>query len=89
MFRILIAAICCLPLSTSVIAAECNSKPKEIRSVSEDGSTIVLNDGSQWAVERADQVFARVWLHAENVLVCEGGLMKPIDARPISAKRIQ
>lgn len=89
MFKVLIAALLALPLSTPAVAAECNPKPMEIRSVSEDGSTIELNDGSHWAVERADRVFARVWLHAENVLVCDGGLMKPNDARPISAKRIQ
>jgi len=71
------------------MATNCNSTPLEIRSVSEGGSSIELNDGSRWAVERTDQVFARVWLHAEKVLVCEGGLMKPNDARPISAKRVQ
>lgn len=53
-------------------AASCSTKPR-ILSVSEGGATIELNDGSRWAVERTDQVFARVWLHAESVLVCEGG----------------
>lgn len=89
MSRLLIAALLVVPLSTPGIAADCSSRELEIRSVSEGGSSIELNDGSRWAVERADQVFARVWLHAEKVLVCEGGLMKPNDARPISAKRIQ
>ena len=89
MFRILAAAVGTLSLSSPGMAAECSPTAMEIRSVSEGGSTIELNDGSRWAVERTDQVFARVWLHAEKVLVCEGGLMKPNDVRPISAKRIQ
>ncbi|MDW9776419.1 hypothetical protein GOA89_32530 [Sinorhizobium meliloti] len=85
----LIAVCCLLGVTAPAQAASCGAKPLEIQSVAEGGTTIELNDGSLWAVERADQVFARVWLHAEDVLVCEDGLMKPTDARPISAKRIQ
>lgn len=87
--RGIIAACCVLGVTASAQAASCGAKPLEIRSVAEGGTIIELNDGSRWVVERADQVFSRVWLHAENVLVCEGGLMKPNDARPISATRIQ
>jgi len=89
MFRLPVIALTILSLSTPAIAANCSSTPLEIRSVSDGGSSIELNDGSRWAVERTDQVFARIWLHAEQVLVCEGGLKKPNDTRMISAKRIQ
>lgn len=85
----LLFSLCLLGAAAPGHAASCSTKPLEIRSVSEGGATIELNDGSRWAVKRTDQVFARVWLHAENVLICEGGLMKPNDARPISATRIQ
>ncbi|MDW9359074.1 hypothetical protein [Sinorhizobium meliloti] len=85
----LIAVCCLLGMIAPAQAASCGAKPLEIRTVAEGGTIIELNDGSRWAVERADQVFARVWLQAENVLVCEEGLMKPNDARPISATRIQ
>lgn len=37
-----------------------------------------MGSSTSWrSVERADRVVTRVWLHAENVLVCDGGLMKP------------
>lgn len=67
----------------------CQPKALEIREKAEDGSTLQLEFGSLWAIERAERAETRLWLRLERVHVCKGGLRKENSQRVVKAMRIQ
>jgi hypothetical protein len=64
-----------------------------IKSVSDNGSIIVLDDGSVWQVDRLDQIDSRLWLRLSNITVVDDGfeskLINTDDNEVVGATRLR
>ena len=56
--------------------------------VSDDGSVVVLEDGSVWLVDRVDQIDSALWLPTDGVVACAGRLIDTDDGTAEQARRI-
>lgn len=91
--RLLIAlGLSVTALASAVVAQDENGcKPDlyEIREKAEDGSSIRLEFGSLWAIDRKEWADTRVWLRLERVQICKGVLKKENSQRVVRAVRVQ
>lgn len=60
-----------------------------VRSKADDGSIIILDDGSVWQVSGADTVDARLWLPAEEIVACDDKLINTDEKSTVEAQRIK
>lgn len=61
-----------------------------IKSKSDDGSIITLEDGSVWQVDQINRIDTILWLPTENVLILDQNTLLNIDQKQkVSAKRIR
>jgi hypothetical protein len=67
----------------------CQQESLEIREKASDGSTLRLEFGSLWAIERAEWADTRIWLRLERVHICKDGLRKEGSQHVVRAKRIE
>ncbi|RLP23901.1 hypothetical protein D8676_17845 [Mesorhizobium sp. YM1C-6-2] len=67
----------------------CSKETLEIREKAEDGSTLRLEFGSRWAIDRAEWPHTRVWLRLERVHICKGGLRKERTRHVVNAVRVE
>lgn len=60
-----------------------------VRSVSDDGGVLTLEDESVWLVGEVDRVDSMLWLPADDVISCEGYLVNTGSGEKVSAVRLQ
>ncbi|MFO1505935.1 MAG: hypothetical protein U1F23_02460 [Lysobacterales bacterium] len=60
-----------------------------VRSKADDGSIVILDDGSVWQVSSVDTVDARLWLPAEQIVACDDKLINTDDNSTVEAQRIK
>lgn len=60
-----------------------------VRSKADDGSIVILDDGSVWQVSSVDAVDARLWLPAEQIVACDDKLINTDDHSTVEAQRIK
>lgn len=91
--RLLIALGVSLTFFASSVAAQdesgCKPELYEVREKAEDGSSIRLEFGSLWAIDREEWADTRVWLRLERVYICKDGLKKENSQRVVKAVRVQ
>ena len=61
-----------LLLFSSGVLADCESG-HWIKTKSEDGTILTLEDGSVWKVLNGGEVDSQLWVDADDVLVCDDG----------------
>jgi hypothetical protein len=59
-----------------------------IDEVLNDGSVILLEDGSRWLVDPIDRIETALWLPVSNIVVCERMLINTDDGEKAGAQRI-
>ena len=62
-----------------------------ITNKSDDGSVIILDDGSVWRVSPTDQIDSRLWLPGDTIIVPdnEDSLINSDDGEKVDADRIR
>ena len=88
----LVLGLSLMSIASSAAAQDENGcKPGlyEIREKAEDGSSIRLEFGSLWAIDRKEWADTRVWLRLERVQICKGGLKKENSQRVVKGVRVQ
>lgn len=60
-----------------------------IKSVSDDGGIVILEDESVWRVGEIDQLDSMLWLPADDVIACSGYLINSGNAEKVSAVRLR
>lgn len=81
-------AIVIWPLSPVSAYASCESG-HWIKSVTDDGKIIHLEDGSLWEVSDVDTADFALWLPVSNIVVCDDKLINTDDNEAVEATRIQ
>jgi hypothetical protein len=73
--------------STPLMSAE----QTYLRSKSDDGSVLILADGSVWAVSSLDQIDSALWLPMSTIIISdsEDSLINADDGEKIEARRIR
>ncbi|MDQ0010547.1 hypothetical protein J2T07_002737 [Luteibacter jiangsuensis] len=74
--------------ATSVEALACESG-YWVRSVTDDGGIIVLNDGTIWEVSSLDRIDSSLWLPMTEIVVCDDKLINTDDNETVEATRIK
>ena len=70
------------------VMAECESG-HWVRSVTPDGTIVLLEDGSVWEVDLPDSVMTRLWLPTTEILVCGDRLINTDDGETVYAARLR
>ena len=84
----------CLPLAVAWVAAppahaaSCDGGHM-VDSVTGDGSVVVLEDGSVWNIEAADQPDVAAWTEATGIAVCDGFLVNEDDHETADADELR
>jgi len=60
-----------------------------VKSVSDDGGMVALEDGSVWRVSGTDTVDTFTWLPTEDVIVCDGKLVNTDSNDTVEASRLK
>jgi len=60
-----------------------------IKSISDDGSIIILEDGSVWQVDDIDQIYSALWLPIEEVIVCKGFMINLDNNEKVRVVRLK
>ena len=84
----------CLPLAVAWFAvAPAHAAPCDgghmIDSVTGDGSVVVLEDGSVWSIDAADQPDVAAWTEATAIAVCDGSLVNEDDHETADAEELR
>ena len=76
-----------LALSMPLMAAE----ETFIRDKSDDGSILILADGSVWEVSPVDRVDSALWLPTEDIIIPDSGdcLINKDNGEKVDARRIK
>jgi len=69
-------------------AADCETG-HWVRSVTPDGTIVVLEDGSVWKVDSPDSVITMLWLPATEIVVCGDRLINTDDREVVHAVRVR
>jgi hypothetical protein len=57
--------------------------------VTDDGSVVILEDGSVWLIDPVDQVDTGLWLPTDEVVACPGRLIDTDDRTTAQARRVR
>jgi hypothetical protein len=60
-----------------------------IKSVTDDGSVIVLEDGSVWLIDDVSRIDTALWLPLTEIVVCPGKLINTDDGETADARRLR
>lgn len=60
-----------------------------VRSVTPDGTIVVLEDGSVWEIDPPESVMTMLWLPATEIVVCGDRLIHADDGEAVRADRIR
>lgn len=80
-----------LLLQTTVCFADCISG-HWLSKKSNDGSILILEDGSTWQIESVDRVITMFWLPTDSIIFCENdGVLIDIDdnGEKVYARRLR
>lgn len=87
-FGISLTAAAALVLAAGVAHADCEDG-HWVKSVSSDGAIVILEDGSVWEIDSADQVDTALWLPMTNIVACDDKLIDTDDNEIAGATRIK
>lgn len=85
---LLLATAATLVLAIGSAYADCEDG-HWVQSVSSDGAIVILEDGSVWEIDPADQVDTALWLPTTNIVACDGKLIDTDDNEIAEAKRLK
>lgn len=85
---LLLVAVATLVLTTGLARADCEDG-HWVQSVSSDGAIVLLEDGSVWKIDSADQVDTALWLPTTNIVACDDKLIDTDDNEIAEAIRIK
>lgn len=85
---LLLAAAATLVLATGSVHADCEDG-HWVQSVSSDGAIVILEDGSVWEIDSADQVDTALWLSTTDIVACDDKLIDTDDNEIAEATRIK
>jgi uncharacterized protein len=60
-----------------------------VKSVSDDGGIVALEDGSVWRISDVDAVDTFTWLPTDDVIVCDGKLVNTDSSETVEASRLK
>jgi len=60
-----------------------------VKSVTDDGELVVLEDGSVWQVDPVDAIDSMLWLPTTEIVACDGMLINVDDGEKVSARRLK
>ena len=60
-----------------------------VQSKSDDGSIIILEDGSVWEVDAIGKIYSMLWLPTQGVIVCRGKMINLSDGKTADVIRIK
>lgn len=85
---ILFIVLLCFPILQAIASCESGHW---IQDKSDDGSVIILEDGSKWLISTVDRVDTALWLITDNITICpdEGYIINTDDAEKADATLIQ
>ena len=84
----LLPLILILLLNFSSIAIGCD-EAHLIKEKTSDGSTVTLEDGSVWEINRIDRAYIVSWPPETVIIACEGTLTKVDNGEIVEAMRIK
>ena len=87
-FGMLLAATVALMSAAGFAHADCEDG-HWVKSVSSDGAIVILEDGSVWEIDSADQVDTALWLPMTNIVACDDKLIDTDDNEIAGATRIK
>lgn len=87
-FGFMLVALVALGLTTGLARADCEDG-HWVQSVSSDGAIVILEDGSVWEIDPADQVDTALWLPTTNIVACDDKLIDTDDNEIAGATRIK
>lgn len=60
-----------------------------IQSKSDDGSIIIIEDGSVWQVDPVDTIDSSLWLVTDEIVACDDKLIDTDDGTTVEATHIK
>lgn len=60
-----------------------------IQSKGDDGSIIILEDGSVWEVDAVDRINSMLWLPTEDVIICNGRMINLDNGEKVNVIRLR
>ncbi len=87
-FGILVAAAATIALTMRTARADCEDG-HWVKSVSSDATIVILEDGSVWEIDPADQVDTALWLPMTDIVACDDKLINTDDNEIVGATRIK
>ena len=60
-----------------------------IKSVSNGGEIVILEDNSVWQIDPIDRVDVALWLPVTDIAVCDGELINTEDGETAGAQRVR
>ncbi|MEM5871920.1 MAG: hypothetical protein QW051_03540 [Candidatus Aenigmatarchaeota archaeon] len=60
-----------------------------IRYKSDDGSIIILEDGSVWEVNPIDRIYSILWLPTDDVIICNGKMINLDNGEKVNVKKLK
>lgn len=59
-----------------------------IRSKSDDGAVVILEDGSVWEISSIDRIYTILWLPITDIVACPDKLINTDDGEVVEARRL-
>ncbi|HUN43784.1 MAG TPA: hypothetical protein VMU81_26105 [Acetobacteraceae bacterium] len=78
-----------LVLGLLPLAAHADCQYRRLNSVSNDGATVQLDDGSQWDVSDYDQNEARSWEQDATITACQDELINTEVHESVEAREVK
>jgi hypothetical protein len=88
MTRTFAAAVLTFLALTAPARAECDTG-HWIKSVSDGGEIVILEDDSVWEINPVDTVDTALWLPVTNIIICGDELINSDDGEKASARRLR
>ena len=88
LLRLVATSAIILMLGMEIAIADCESG-HWVKSKSNDGSIVILEDGSVWRVSYIDIIDSLLWLLTDNVVACDDKLINTDDGTTVEAMRVK
>ena len=81
-------SLCAIAALLPAVASACETG-HWIKSVSNGGEIIILEDNSVWQIDSVDRIDTALWLPVTNIAVCYGELINTDDGERAAARRLR
>ena len=87
--RTLLIVLTCFGLLASAAMASACESDHWIDKVSDDGSIVILEDGSVWLIDPVDTATTIAWTETDDIIACVDKLINTDDREVASARQIR